>query len=232
MMMHSPKSWLLLMPLLGLLCTSPSQAETRRDSGGDQAVRKAQYQLRLLSQENTALQGQLTELQARNDELEAELKGLRDEHQATESRLDKFRDNNDKLVERIRSDLERYKELMARYQEAVTTLRGLYADNQHLVRAVQEREAWIEECRDRNDSLFEANADLLERYRDVAVSREEPFTGIGRVKVENEYQDYRFKLEDLQVMEFQSSVNDERHRRADPPAQIAAREAGESADSR
>ncbi|WP_125182077.1 hypothetical protein [Thiohalobacter thiocyanaticus] len=226
--MNRSESLRLLIPLLGLLCVSSVHGETRRD-GDDPALRKAQYQLRQLSQENNALQGQLTQLQAEKAELEAELETLREEHQNTESRLDRSRDTNEQLVERINADVERYKQLMARYQESVTTLRGLHADNRHLVRAVQEREAWIEECRGNNDRLFEANADLLKRYRDVAVSRKEPFTGIGRVRVENEYQDYRFKLEDLQVMEFESSVNVERHRR-EPPEQIAAREEGRTAD--
>lgn len=227
-MMHALKPHLLLLLLPALLATAGAQAEARRDGNSNQALRKAQYLIQQLNRENTELQSQLTGLKRESDTLKEELEQLREGKAATEARLESSRDNNDKLVARIESDLERYKALLARYQEAVTTLRGLHVDNQHLVRAVQEREGWIDQCRGRNDDLFEANADLLKRYRDLAVRHKEPFTGIGKVKVENEYQEYRFKLEDLQVMEFESSVNVERHRR-EAPEQIAAKQDGGTA---
>jgi hypothetical protein len=114
-------------------------------------------------------------------------------------------------VERVRSDLERYKELLRRYRDATSTLRQAESDNQYLVQAVQEREQWISECRSRNDDLLTANSDLLERYEQEARRKLDPVFGLGRVALENEVQDYRFKLEDLQVTEFISSRDIEPH---------------------
>lgn len=201
-----------LLSVLSLSLAGPVLAEARRD-GGDQALKKAQYLIRQLSQQKSALEAKVAGLEQDNDKLQSKLDKLKEEKQHTEARLESSRDNNEKLVARVRSDVEKYKELLQRYRETATTLKHANADNQYLVKAVQEREAWIDECRKRNDGLYEANMDLLTKYKDVAAKHSEPFTGIGKVEVENEFQDYRFKLEDLQVTQYTSSVDVDKHRR-------------------
>jgi septal ring factor EnvC (AmiA/AmiB activator) len=202
-----------LLPVISALCCTGVNAEARRDGGGDQALRKAQYLIRQLSEEKSELQGKVIRLEEELDRVRAELEDLKDENKVLDARLNKSRSNNEQLVERVRSDLDKFKKLLERYRETAATLRQATVDNQYLVRAVQEREHWMQECRGRNQDLFAANSDLLERYRDVATRHSEPFTGIGKVTVENEVQDYRFKLEDLQVTEFRSSVDVADHSR-------------------
>lgn len=185
---------LVLIPLLALWGTGQVSAETRRE-GSEDALRKAQYIIRQLNQEKSGLQKQLTELQMKVDALEKE-------QNVAENSLAKSRHNNQRLAERMQSDAEKYKTLLGLYREKVNTLRQANADNQYLVRAVEEREQWIEECHERNQGLFTANSDLLARYKRAATRFDEPITGIGTVSVENEAQEYRFRLEDLQVTRF------------------------------
>jgi chromosome segregation ATPase len=195
---------ILITTLLVLVVTAPLRAEVRREGGGNDALRKAQYMLRQLNQENQ-------ELKARNAELQASLDELGKKQEETGSQLDKVNDRNNRLAARISSDADKFRELMLRYRETVQTLREANQDNSYLVKAVEEREAWIDQCRSRNDGLFEANSDLLQRYGKLAGKKSDPITGIGKVKVENEVQEYRFRLEDLQTREFKSSVDVNSH---------------------
>jgi chromosome segregation ATPase len=182
---------------------SQVKAEARRE-GGDDVLRKAQYMIRQLNQEKTDLQRQVAEFQAKQADLEKQL-------QKSDASLEKYQNKNKRLVERVQTDSDKYRTLLDRYREAVKTLRQSNMDNQYLVKAVQERELWIEDCRDRNEGMFKANSDLLARYKKEATRFAEPISGLGTVSVENEVQEYRFRLEDLQVTKFKPGVDAESH---------------------
>jgi chromosome segregation ATPase len=203
--MQHPNWLIILVAALPLLCTKPVAAEARRE-GGEDVLRKAQYLIRQLNQEKTELQSQVVELQRQVDE-------LKKQHGATEARLAKSQTSNERLVQRVQSDAEKFKTLLERYRETAKTLRLANADNQYLVKAVQEREQWISDCQERNQGLLAANTDLLARYRKAATRFSEPITGLSTVSVENETQEYRFKLEDLQVTQFKPAVEMAAHER-------------------
>lgn len=207
----------LLSLFLGLSSTAlPVQAERRSADAGD-AVRRAQMMVHKLSLEKD-------ELQAKNAELGTQVKKLEDTAAGLESELRKIRaklgaaeQNNERLVERIRGDVEKYKELLERYRavdsglrEALGNNRIALGDNRLLVNAVRERERWIEQCRAQNEKMYETNLELLDRYQRKGVADvlkdNEPVLGIWRVELENTVQDYQFRLEDLQVTPFQAEV--------------------------
>ncbi|HED14069.1 MAG TPA: hypothetical protein ENI62_10535 [Gammaproteobacteria bacterium] len=194
---------MVLVPVLMLVGLAPVRAETRR-ADGDDVLRKAQYMIRQLSQEKSELQKQIAEQQAKSAELGKQL-------QASDASLKKSEKSNERLVGRVQSDRDKFVTLLGRYRETVKTLRRSNTDNQYLVKAVQEREQWITQCRDHNQGLFTANSELLVRYRKAATRFSEPVTGLSTVKVENEAQEYRFKLEDLQVTKFKPIVATEPH---------------------
>jgi len=196
-------------------------AETRRDDGSGQASKKAQYMIRQLHKEKQDLQAQLASLQAEFD-------SLAKQHDQLKADFDKSSAKNDKLVDRVKGDIEKYNELAEKYREAITILRKANMDNQYMVRAVQEREQWIAQCSDRNSRMFEANSDLLQKYADVASSKSDPVFGHGKVEVENEMQDYQFKLEDLQVTKFKSSVETQKHIHTPEEGQVSKAEEPET----
>lgn len=205
-----------LIPVLALIGATAVRAEARRD-GGEDVLRKAQYLIRQLNQEKNQLQTQLAERQAKVDELEKRLANI-------DSSLTKSKNKNKQLANRVQSDSEKFKILLERYRDTVKTLRRSNADNQYLVHAVQEREQWITECRGRNKGLFDANSELLARYKKAATRFAEPITGLSTVSVENEAQEYRFKLEDLQVTKFKPVVDVSSHiRKPQQPTAVEER---------
>jgi len=203
--MNRLKLWLITASIVTSVFATQSVAELRRDAGsGAQASKKAQYMVRQLHNEKQELQAKLAELQAKFDSLSKE-------HEKAQKSLEKSSANNDKLVSRVKGDIEKYQQLADKYRDAVSILRKSNLDNQYMVRAVQEREQWIAQCTGRNDQLFEANNDLLSKYGEYAIADSEPVFGTGIVELENEMQDYQFKLEDLQVTRFKPSVDVDAH---------------------
>lgn len=192
--------WGVLASALTFMLSTQAYAEVRRDSGSAQASKKAQYMIRQLHNEKQELQTKLVELQGKFDQLSKQ-------HKKTIVRLDKSSENNEKLVSRVKGTADKFNELAGKYREAITILRKANMDNQYMVRAVQEREHWMSSCTDRNNDLFQSNNDLLAKYGEAAGSNAEPFIGITMVEIENEVQDYRFKLEDLQVTKFKPIVD-------------------------
>lgn len=196
--------YLVIVSLVTSVFATQAVAEARRDDGSGQASKKAQYMVRQLHKEKQELQAQLTALQSKFDTLNKE-------HEKLEEDFEKSSGRNEKLIDRVKGDVEKFNELAEKYREAITILRKANMDNQYMVKAVQEREQWIAQCHDRNNQMFDANSDLLEKYADVASGQSDPVFGHGKVEIENELQDYQFKLEDLQVTKFKSTVETEKH---------------------
>lgn len=211
---------LIAVSLVSSVCSSQAVAE-RRDDGG-QASKKAQYMIKTLHKEKQELQAQLTKLQGDFDTLSKDHEKLQDDFSKSSSK-------NDKLVDRVKGDIEKYNALADKYRQAITVLRKANMDNQYMVRAVQEREEWIASCNERNVEMYDANVDLLDKYADVASSKSDPVFGHGKVELENEVQDFQFKLEDLQVTKFKPSIDTEKHARKPEPQVSEASESGSEA---
>lgn len=195
--------------LLGLACAChPAHAE-RRESEAADAMRRAQLIIRKLSEEKDQLQTDNATLNNRNKELQAKLDGLQKGLDKTRGRLGKAEQSNQHLVDRIRSDVDKFKALMEKYRDSLRTIRSAISDNELLVNAVKERDKWMGQCKARNRKMFEANNDLLDMYKnkDVAdvIKDKEPLLGLGRVELERQVQDYRFRLEDLTVTPYKDA---------------------------
>jgi type I site-specific restriction endonuclease len=188
-----------------------ASAQERRSAGSDQALKRAQYMLRLLNQEKSELESQVAGLEEEKRDLAKEVGRLEAQVADTEGRLEASQEVNDRLAERIRSDLEKYKDLLGRHRNTVRALREANNDNQMLIEAVREREEWIDTCREQNEGLFEANQDLMQRYKDLAFRHTEGIFGIERVSYENEVQEYRFRIEDLTVTAYEPSMDASAH---------------------
>jgi len=188
-----------------------AQAQATRAGGGDQALKRAQYMLRMLNEEKSALEAEVARLGDEQDALEQEVEKLEARNRDLEERLRQAGALGDRLMARIRADAEKYRDLRDRYQESVRTVKQANADNRFLVDAVREREDWIATCKDRNEGLFAANHDLMERYAAAGFETTEGILGLARVALENEVQEYRFRIEDLRVTEYRPSVDTAPH---------------------
>ncbi|NOZ38513.1 MAG: hypothetical protein GXP11_10740 [Gammaproteobacteria bacterium] len=182
-------------------------AEARRDAAGAaNPMRKMQYMLRELSEEKSTLEAENGKLKV---ELETESKKnekLQSKLDKLDKKLDRSKGNNLKLLSRIKQDNERMKEMIARYKQTVAKLRQENQDNQLLVNAVRERNQWIDQCKSKNSKMYTLNIELLKRYRNKGfgddVLEKEPLTGLVAVQLENQEQEYKFRLQDLQTRQF------------------------------
>lgn len=217
---------LFIIPSL-VLSTLTHASDARREAGGaEDPMRRAQLMIRKLSQQKAALEAEKTQLQMEVQTLTGEVESLGAKVEKTELALDQTKDRNSELVDRIKGDVEKYKELLSHYRDTVATLRAANSDNAHLVKAVNERSQWIDQCNQQNQEMFQANIDLLDRYQNKSawdsISESEQLTGIASVDLENQVQEYQFRLEDLLMPEFRASGDYQAHVRNANDATVVA----------
>lgn len=203
-------------------CLASSSAVLAEAKGGPdaatlQSLRKAQGTIRQLSQEKADLEAQFQSLQDKIKTLEAaeasaqarikQLEPLESEVKQSKASLEEMRNGNTALQQRITEDTGRMRSLVDTYKQTAAELAKFKQDNQLLVNAVIERTRWIEACTRKNQSMLEANKELLDKYGQKGfwdtLKAAEPFTGIQAVAEENAAQEFANKLEDLQVTPWQ-----------------------------
>lgn len=198
---------------LMLGAVSHVQAEApKQDAAAVQALRKAQGLLRQLSQEKTQLETEKAALAEQVKKLEAsvkQLEPLQGEVDRQKAALESLRGNNSSLESQVADERGKEQALREKMKEIIGKARQIQSDNHLLVQAVQEREQWIAQCKDKNQRMLEVNGELIDKYKEKGfwdkLSEIEPFTQIGKVKTENAVENFRFKLEDLQITPFQSA---------------------------
>lgn len=205
-------SKMMIVILLVLQVTVASAESVRRDgdSGGNDA-RKAQLLMRQLAQAKSQLEAENANMAAEVQALQAQVRELEAELGEKAKSLKTSRASNDKLLERVNDDKRKLQLLMEKYRDTVQLLRVERANVGHLKLAVQERNEWIDKCKANNDSMYQVNLELVDRYRNKGFWQEltqaEPLTGMGDVKMEVIAEEYRYRLEDLQVANFESQVD-------------------------
>jgi chromosome segregation ATPase len=188
-------------------------AEARRDGGGDQAMRKAQLLMRQMQAELQKLNAENAQLKTEHDGLKKERDSLEDDLASTEKSLSTSRRSNSALKDRVHRDSDKYRTLMARYRDVIGELRKAQFKVAYMQEAVVERNQWIEICKANNDELYEVNKELLDRHLNRgffdSLANAEPVTGLGRVRTENMAEEYRYKLDDLRVLDKPAPVTAE-----------------------
>jgi chromosome segregation ATPase len=158
------------------------------DPGGadPRALAKMQYMLKQTSAERDALQAEVAALKAELDALNKKHAALR---VSAEGALAKSKENNVALNDKLQ-------ETAARLQQTETEKRELEG-----IRTEQAQQ--IEACTDKNAKLFKANMELLGHYEKKgwldALMQKEPLTGLKQVEIENLAEEYRDRIEALQV---------------------------------
>lgn len=190
--------------LLACLCLSiPLFVAAQPESPANQALRKAQGMLRQLATDKKALESKVAELEAELAKKNVEITQILEEITKQQSVCLALQENNAMLVERIQSDTAKIQDIVGKYKARLHELQLFQHDHALLQNAVAERDEWIADCRTKNSSLIAEGKNLLQRYDDKSLwdsfVGEEPLVGIGKVEQEEKEQEYRFKLEDLQV---------------------------------
>lgn len=192
----------LLLPFQSLSASAP------RDQAAGDALRRAQQMLQTLAKEKSELESENIRLSRELESNQKELTSALGRIDKTEKNAAAARNRGDALVERIRTDSELHAEMRERFRAELDDAR---TDIKLLLAAVDERTRWIGECQAKNDQLHQVNVELLNAYQGKtawdSMKQREPVTGIAAVKVENQVQEYEFRLEDLRTIKFDISSN-------------------------
>lgn len=193
-------------------------------SGGDAAIvqtlRKAQGMLRQLSQEKSDLEAKNVELETQINTLKAseaslqtkvmQLEPLQNQLNQAKIAIETLQNNNTTLQQNIAKQASHLQTISEQGRKVLTESARYKEDNSLLVHAVKEREAWIKECGDKNQSLVVLNQEVITRFekRDFweALAEHEPLTGLGKVEKENTIQTFQYQLSDLKITPWHTDI--------------------------
>jgi chromosome segregation ATPase len=177
-----------------LLSSSASFAQSETDKLRD-ALRDAMAQQHSLEDQRVALQTQLADaarekanLKAQVDAAQAEIKKVKEQYRQAVNEFNKRLGERDDALEKWKSA----------YDEAASVARTKDAERAKFEAQAAALDASYKSCRGKNTELVKLDRDLTRRYASVTfvdkILAREPVTGLKRVQVQNELQDYTDKI--------------------------------------
>ncbi|HEY0748443.1 MAG TPA: hypothetical protein VGD63_17210 [Steroidobacteraceae bacterium] len=177
-------------------------------SGGANAQLAMQYQ---------QLQAEKTQLQTENSKLKADLDAVKKQLDTQAQQLRALKASAggaqtalitaQSTVQRTEQNLTqttaKLQELIARFRETATTLRQVETDRTDLQQQVSRGTTALDQCAQRNEQLYQINAEVLSRYEHEGVfgrlAAAEPFTRLKRTQIENIALEDRQRAEALRI---------------------------------
>ena len=167
--------------LLGLVAGTSS---TWAGDVDDQKVLRVQRQLRQITQERDALQGENSQLKGQIEDLNKKLAGLK---KSSDNALAKSRENNTTLS--------------ANLENVTLKLRQTESAKNQLQETVIGQAQQIESCEANNVKMVQINREVVDRYEKKgafdALLQREPLTQLKRVEFENIVQEYQDQIDQL-----------------------------------
>jgi chromosome segregation ATPase len=197
--------------MLTLLLASSAASfaqEVRRPSGDTSA--RLQQQVQQLASERTALQTENARLKEQVAKLEKDAKAFVSEKDAltrragaAESKVSRAEAGQQSVSSRFEATESRLTEVVAKYKELAEQLRKVETERNELARQAAADGQGLKVCAQKNVQLAGIANEALDRYEKKgcfgALAQAEPFTGLKRVEVENAVEEYRQKIDGLQV---------------------------------
>lgn len=199
-------------------CSSHSALAQVERSGGANAQLAMQYQQSLaektqLQSDNAKLKSELDAVKKQLDAQAQQLKALKAGAGGAQAALAAAQATGQRTEQNLTQTTAKLQELISRFREMATTLRQVEAERTDLQQQVSRGTSALDQCAQRNEQLYQINAEVLNRYEhEGAFSRlaaAEPFTRIKRTQIEN------IALEDRQRAE---AVRMQRAAASTPPA--------------
>ena len=195
--------------MLAAVLTGPACAQVERSGGGANAQLAMQYQQ--VVTERTQLQEENAKLKKDMSDLKKQLDDAK--HQVTMSKAADANRNQAQLTaaqaaqDRSAKDLAdtrgKMQELVDRYRETATTLRGVETERTQLKQQLAESKATFDKCAQDNVAIYQITDEVLNRYGHQGlfsrVGRAEPFTKIKQTQAENLVLEYRERVDQLRV---------------------------------
>ncbi len=212
------RTWQRTLLVVVVLCAAGSVwAQDKRAAREKEALRKAQQQLQQVSQEKNGLQEKLTQSEAAKEAADKELSAAqgRTRSQAAkvrqlEAQLDAASAENRQL-QGSKSELEQsLKAASARVVAVEAELAQSQQQRRVLGTTLVERNREANACERKNGEIYALGRNLIDQCRDRSASdtvlRLEPFSGLGRVGLENMLEEQRDKLDAQRVVSGDSNA--------------------------
>lgn len=155
----------------------------------DDAMARAQFIIRQLNAEKSALQMEKVSLTKEIETLKADLESLKEKSEKTKKKYVKALDNVKGRNEELRKNLMATKKDLRRSDHESSVLKETAAqyDND------------LGQCIDHNQEIHQLTVEMVEEGLWSPAKETEPFTQLKRVKIENLAQDYQYKARDLLI---------------------------------
>jgi chromosome segregation ATPase len=180
---------------------NPAEAKLR------EGLKNTMLQLRAVQMEKAALEAAKAELEEKVQTLttqaEAMTKQLADEKVASEKRITELTDRvvaRGNEVMQAQSELEKWK-ISQKEAAALATRKEAERAKVTSEKIVLERK--VAEQQAKNSKMFEIGSEILNRYEKfglgTAIAAREPFVGLTRIKLKNQFQELGDKLADEKI---------------------------------
>ncbi|MBL8200207.1 MAG: hypothetical protein JNK40_04470 [Chromatiales bacterium] len=202
------RGWLPMLVVM-LLSSGASVGQEARRPASDASAR-LQQQVQQLAGERTALQSENARLKEQVARLEKDARALVTEKEAltrragtAEFKVSRAEAGQQSFNSRIEATEARLNEVVSKYKELAEELRKVEAERNELARQAAADGQGLKVCAQRNVQLAGIANEALDRYEKKgcfgALAQAEPFTGLKRIEVENAVEEYRQKVDALQV---------------------------------
>lgn len=186
----------------------PAHAQTARSGGGANA--QLLQQMEQLASERTAMQAEATRMKKELEDLRKERDDLKKAQQVADQRskttaaaLAQGASQRAATEQELTQTKARMQELVAKFRETLQTLKEFESQATTAKQTLATRDQQLKVCTEYNDKLYKLNSDILTKWEhESAWSRfghAEPFTKIGRVRLDNMADDYKARADDLRV---------------------------------
>lgn len=174
------------------------------DAAAKNALAKAQFMMRQVSNEKAELEKQVAKqkeqidaLTKENEKIKTDLKNKMNAVNPLDEVVKSLKDNGQKNQSKLENELSKNEALLAK--------------NEDLEMKLSAQSKNFDICYGNNKKLYEINKEILGQYENKgfwdALKQKEPFTAIERVKVENLVQDYQYNIDSLKVKIVQDDSN-------------------------
>jgi cell division septum initiation protein DivIVA len=204
---------LLVLVITAILFSAAAHAQVER-SGGSNAALMQQYQQ--VVSERTQLQADNEKLKKDNEDLKKQLAAATQQVanskagiQREQAALAAAQQSGDSNAKSLADTKARMQELIAKFRETLTTLRGVETDRTNLQQQVTRGQAAFDKCAERNYQLYQVSNEILDRYAHQGMfsylARAEPFTQIKRTELDNLVLEYRERAQELLIKKADSA---------------------------
>jgi chromosome segregation ATPase len=219
--------------LAGLAVATTAVAQVQRSGGGSGAANaQLMMQYQQASTERAQLQADNAKLKKDLEDLKKQLDAANKQTTATKAGVSRGaaelaaeKTANERASKDLADSKAKMQEIIAKFRETITQMRGIEADRDTLKQQLSKSQAAFDTCAERNYSLYEVDNEVLDRYAHQGafsyLERSEPFTRIKRTQIDNFVLEYKERAEQLRVRKATPPASTTSPGSATPPAGAA-----------